>query len=150
MKRKISTFVLTAVMAVLISVPVMASEVSPFYWEGGREVQYFSYATKASSYITTFSDTVSQKMYQNRQWVVSLSNNGGASYKTAHALFRHATGSVQAGAQCWISGTGNGGGTFSDDWGFANYPYYVIGSRLDTRETGTKTLSGQFSADAPY
>lgn len=150
MKRKLETLFLTVAVAMLISVPAFASEIGPRYWEGGREVQYFSYSTKASSSITTFSDTVSQKMFKNRQWAVTLSSNGGATYKTAHALFRHATGGVQAGAQCWISGTGNGGGAFSDDWGFANYPYYVIGSRLDTRETGTKTLSGQFSADAPY
>lgn len=136
------------VMILTFSIPAFASERSARYYENGREIQKFSYSTKASSYINTFSESVSKKIYKERQWAVTLESNGGATYKTAHALFRHATGAEQAGAQCWISGTGNGGGAFDDDWGFENYPYYVIGSRLDTREVGTKTLSGQFSADA--
>lgn len=149
-KKLISAFIVAAMM-LFTGIVAFASDVSPLYWENGREIQYFGYTTYPQSTYTTFSSTVATKVFLSRNWVVSLTNSGGAVYPTYHALFREATSPpVQAGAQCSISGTGNSGEAFTDTWGFNNYPYYVIGSRLDTRESTSRYLSGQFSPDSPY
>ncbi len=145
MKKKISMVLLSLVTVLSISTPAMAY-ISP---ETGRHIEYFDYKAKVESSITTFSDVEAEKQYRDRQWAVTLEDNGGAVFNTCHALFRYATCADQAGVEVWIQGTGSGSGDFYDDWGFENFPWYVIGSRCNTRETEARVLKGQFSPDAP-
>ncbi len=145
-KRALSIALLVA------SIMAITGTSATAYWDGDREVNYYSYDLSLEDETNIYAERLGnsmERLYGDRNWVISVNSVSSTSYPICYDLVRGNCDDAYSNP-AYQKGTGNTGASYrsTKSVGWTLW----LNAYLDYRELSRKgkTSSGQWSTDAPY